>query len=148
MNLPSDIIIVSIDDVWRRRDRLLDALTRGEDQDFGSLRYEKRRRDWLAGRVAAKRALQRHCGLSFRQIEVRAEENGPTSGRPAAWINGRAAGCLSISHSGDLAMATWSPHAVGIDAEMLSLVTTALRNWRSRHRSEKTFSEHPTATSR
>lgn len=117
--LPRDIIALSIDEVWLARGRLLDGLTRGEREDFEALRYDKRRRDWLGGRIAAKRAIQRTCGLPFSALEVRAEQDGPTSGRPVAWIGGRRVGYLSITHSGDLAMATWSENAVGVDAEIV-----------------------------
>lgn len=119
MRLPSDIVAVSIAEIWEARPRFVEALTLGERSTFDALRYEKRRRDWLAGRVAAKRALQRNTGLSFAQLEVRAEVDGPTSGRPVAWIGGAPAGCLSITHSGDLALATWAPVSVGVDAELV-----------------------------
>ncbi|MEQ9499543.1 MAG: 4'-phosphopantetheinyl transferase superfamily protein [Deltaproteobacteria bacterium] len=119
MKLPNDIIALSIDEVWTARERLVSALTAREAADFAALRYLKRRRDWLAGRMAAKRALQRHTGLSFTQLEIRAEAEGPTSGRPVAWIGARPVGCLSISHSADLAMATWSEAQVGVDAEVV-----------------------------
>ncbi len=119
MSLPRDIIALSIDEVWEARARFTGSLTPHEADVFAALRYVKRRRDWLAGRVAAKRALQRNTGLAFEQIEIRAVADGPTSGRPVAWIAGAPTGCLSITHSGDVAMATWSPIHVGIDAELV-----------------------------
>lgn len=115
----NDMIALSIEEVWSARTRLLDALSANERRDFETLRYEKRRRDWLAGRIAAKRAMQRTCGLGFGSLEIRAETEGPTSGRPRAIVNGRTVGFLSISHSADLAMATWSRAEVGIDVEVI-----------------------------
>lgn len=119
MSLPNDVVILSIEAVWRARERFVESLGEREACDFAALRFEKRRRDWLAGRIAAKRALQRRWGLPFSRLEVRAETDGPTSGRPCAWIEERRIGFLSISHSGDLAMATWSDQPVGIDAELV-----------------------------
>ena len=108
----SDIAVVSVSEVWSLRETLLAALAPSELEIFEHLTVDKRRRDWLAGRIAAKRAVQKRLGLPFSRIEIRVEE----SGRP------RIAGSelfLSITHSGDLAGAIASASPIGFDLELI-----------------------------
>jgi phosphopantetheinyl transferase len=48
----------------------LAALTRGERQEYDRLPHDERRRDWLAGRLAAKRAVAEHCRLPFDRVRL------------------------------------------------------------------------------
>ena len=82
MTLPTDIIAVSIDEVWRARDRLVGALSPRERRELEGFRVTKRKRDWLAGRIAAKRAAQRQTGAPFSRISVNTVRDGPDRGRP------------------------------------------------------------------
>ena len=104
------IVRVSIDQVWQQRERFVAGLTALERQTFSAFQVEKRKRDWLAGRVAAKRALQQKSGLPFQALEIRNEPGG----RPvhSCWH-------LSITHSGDAAGAVVSQTPVGLDMEVI-----------------------------
>src|SRR5687768_8371943 len=102
--IPEDVIVVSIDEVWRTRDAALSLLTAEERAQFASLKIDKRRRDWLAGRIAAKRAVQRALGLPLERISVLRSRDDATRGRPEPRIAGTAEtiGHVSISHAGDV----------------------------------------------
>jgi len=77
---------------------------------------DKRRDEWRAGRLAAKKAiLQTRPDVSATDIEVVGDEKG----RPRAFIQGtESALWLSITHRDGLAMAAVSPAPVGIDLEV------------------------------
>lgn len=87
-----------------------------EARVYGSLRFPKRRRDFLAGRIAAKRLLQKVAG-SFLDWEVL---NGP-DGRPFVRLRGERFPCsISISHGPEAAGCAlgWS-RRVGLDIERI-----------------------------
>ena len=107
-----NIAIVSVSEVWDRRDVFVRSLAISELEVFAELRVEKRQRDWLAGRIAAKRAVQMHVGLPFPRIEIRVEE----SGRP---IVAGSELYLSITHSSDVAAAIASRAPIGLDVERI-----------------------------
>jgi phosphopantetheinyl transferase len=89
----------------------LAALLSDEEQRrFGELRFRKRRIEWLAGRVAAKFALQRLAGAAAlpREAVVRSGAEG----RPA--LDGAQ---ISISHSRRDAIAAVAHVPVGVDTE-------------------------------
>lgn len=113
------LVMVSIAEVWSQRDRVLAALDAEERRTFDRLHVTKRRRDWLAGRIAAKRAVQRRCGAPLSVIGIRALEHGRCAGRPFAVVDGREIGGLSIAHAGDLAVALTGDTAVGVDIETI-----------------------------
>jgi phosphopantetheinyl transferase len=114
-------ILVSIAEIAADTERWTSALGPQERRIHERFTVDKRRADWLAGRIAAKRAVQRAHGLPFSRIEILAQAAGPTRGRPEALIDGRLApGHLSISHSGDLAAAAYEPGPIGIDLEQVS----------------------------
>ena len=48
----------------------VDVLTHGEREEYDRLPHDERRRDWLAGRLAAKRAVAEHCRLPFDRVRV------------------------------------------------------------------------------
>lgn len=79
-----------------------------ERMRFGQLRIRKRRIEWLAGRIAAKHALQRLGGGLARDATVRLGADG----RPAVHAHR-----LSISHSRRDAMAAAARMPVGVDTE-------------------------------
>lgn len=82
-------------------------------------RFDKRRLEWGAGRLAAKQALQQlHLGpkaprLALRDIIIRNCNSHPHKGRPLANVEGN----LSISHAGTWAVAVASHFPVGVDIE-------------------------------
>src|SRR5690349_1770854 len=46
------------------------VLTPAERREYDALRYDIRRRDWLTGRCAAKRAVARRCGVSIDRLSL------------------------------------------------------------------------------
>ena len=112
----SDIAVVSVSEVWSMRPTFEASLTPFEAEVFGELSIGKRMQDWLAGRVAAKRAAQRKLGLPFQQIEIRTEEGG----RPQIFLADRKSDLfLSITHSNDVAAAIASRSPIGLDLERI-----------------------------
>jgi 4'-phosphopantetheinyl transferase len=95
---------------------------------YESFSVPKRRRDWLAGRIAAKDLLCGRHGLRgpdrFLDIEISAEKGGPAHGRPFYCLGGQPGRYgLSLSHSGDTAVAALGRHAgqwIGVDHEAVA----------------------------
>ncbi len=112
-------IAVSIADVWAERRRWLGALDRTEREQLDAMTVPKRQRDWLAGRVAAKRAVQRRTGAPLWAIGIRAIADGAESGRPFAILGGKRFEHLSITHAGDVAVAVSAGQPAGIDVEVI-----------------------------
>lgn len=81
----------------------------------------KRRAEWTAGRLAAKRAVQRATGLPLSRLVIRRSARSGNRGQPEVFLDGgaRLPGFLSITHAGGFAAATYSPTAVGLDLEAL-----------------------------
>ena len=108
--------IVSVSEVWARRDVFVRSLTPSEREIFERLAVDKRKQDWLAGRIAGKRAVQKETGLPFHRIEIRVEE----SGRPRVFAGGQASELfLSITHSADFAAAIAGRAPIGLDLEKI-----------------------------
>lgn len=74
-----------------------DFLSRAELEKYGGFKVEKRRRDWLGGRYAAKTLLREilGLGLSLRKIEISYDGFG----RPV-WDGDAGVHLVSITHSG------------------------------------------------
>lgn len=93
--------------------------------------YASQRRHWLRGRVAAKEAVRSHlyaCGaelLSAAAIEIRIGAHG----RPVVNTPLPRKICVSIAHSGDLAVALSDEEAVGIDVEAVRQNTSGLERF-------------------
>lgn len=119
--LPDDVQAVSIPEVWADRARLLEPLSAAERATFDGFHVDKRKQDWLAGRIAAKCAVERATGLPMSRIEIRVDTIGPTRGRPYAAIRDKDTilGVLSITHAGWVAAATFSSLPVGLDLELV-----------------------------
>jgi phosphopantetheinyl transferase len=121
IGLPADVLAVSIAEIWSEREALTAFLAPAELSAFRGFQVDKRRQDWLAGRIAAKRAVERATGLPMERIEIRTDLVGPTRGRPYAAIRGKETilGVLSITHAGWIAAATFNALPVGLDLELV-----------------------------
>lgn len=119
--LPDDVMAVSIPEVWSDRVRLLEPFSFAERSTFEGFKVDKRKQDWLAGRVAAKLAVERATGLPRSRIEIRVDTAGATRGRPHAAIRDKETilGVLSIAHAGFIAAATFNSLPVGLDLELV-----------------------------
>ncbi len=90
---------------WHQLPTELDWLTPDERARLDSFRFEKRRRDWLLGRWAAKVALLAITGLSYRDI-ARFEIGSAPDGAPLPRLDNRPCQlALSLSHSNNRALA-------------------------------------------
>lgn len=118
-----DVVIISVDETWHARDRWAHALDDAERLEVERLRLERRRRERFAGRIAAKRAVQRATGLPFREIHIRRSCDDRDAGRPKVFIGDRSdpesSIYVSLAHSGGLAMAVARPAPVGLDLELV-----------------------------
>lgn len=95
-------------------------LTGPEREALARYTFPKRRKDWLLGRLAAKRALAEAGGWAPETVSVLAGE----AGRPTFWApDDRLSGWdLSISHGHDHAAALVAPGPAGIDLERVRAV--------------------------
>ena len=96
-------------------------LTRDERARYEGFRFDKRRRDWLSGRWAAKTALLEISGLPEGDIN-RFEIASAPSGAPLPRLDGRPYGArISLSHSNDRAFCTISRETteLGCDIELV-----------------------------
>ncbi|MDJ0450857.1 4'-phosphopantetheinyl transferase superfamily protein [Methylocystis sp. JR02] len=113
----------SLADEKRRRT----VLSPQEAEAYNALRFEKRRREWLAGRLAAKLALRRRLrasgGTPPPLARIAVSNRDGASGPPVSPI----AGVVSISHSHGLAAAVAGPAPVGVDIERLRPFSASLR---------------------
>lgn len=90
-----------------------------ERREFARLGYDGRRRDWLAGRRAAKRAIAEHCGILPAQVCIL----GRPHSAPIALLQNDAQGqralpiSISISHHDGRGLAAVADRAtrVGVD---------------------------------
>ncbi len=106
---------------WQQVPTELDWLTPDERARLDGFRFEKRRRDWLLGRWAAKVALLAITGLSHRDI-ARLEIGSAPDGAPLPRLDNRPCPvALSLSHSNDRALAAVMQGAtpLGCDLELV-----------------------------
>jgi len=87
------------------------SLTPGEERQLASLRNPGRRRDWLAGRLAAKKASEKMFRSPDREVLNR------DSGQP--YFSGRPDFSLSITHNRGFALALVCRQVVGVDMEWI-----------------------------
>lgn len=90
-----------------------DLLCYKERLKFQSLKNDKRKVEWISGRIAAKNAL--HSFNGERNSEVKNRD----SGQP--YFPDYPELCLSISHSNEFAVAIVSSNRVGIDIELVKV---------------------------
>ena len=106
---------------WPQVPLELDWLTPDERVRLDGFRFEKRRRDWLLGRWAAKNALLGINDLSRRDI-ARIEIGSAPDGAPLPMLDGeRCEVQLSLSHSNDRAFSTvlQGTTTLGCDIELV-----------------------------
>jgi phosphopantetheinyl transferase len=106
-------IALSAIGVTQAQDRAT-SLVASEREQIASLAVDKKKKERIAGRVAAAAALNELVGEA-PAVSVR--ESGPTAGQPFATHEGAEIG-VSISHAGGLAVAAATHGRVGIDVDV------------------------------
>lgn len=107
-------MVLVADDQLSAAEAALDALER---EALAGYRFEKRRRDWLLGRWAAKLALGAALAVEPARIGIRSEENGhPYGCLDGAPLEGWD---VSLTHGHGHAAALAARVPVGIDLELL-----------------------------
>ena len=97
------------------------ALTKAERQEYDGLPHEDRRRDWLAGRCAAKQAAAARCGVSLHHIQLESRHGAAplcmVLDHHRRWTPTRF--CVSIAHRDGWAIAAAAEHSlrVGVDID-------------------------------
>lgn len=112
---------------WYQLPAELDWLTSAERERLDGFRFDKRRRDWLLGRWAAKIVLLRISGLSMWDIR-RFQVDSATDGAPVPLLDGSPCAVeLSLSHSHGRAFAAVSrgATALGCDIEFVEQIGRA-----------------------
>jgi phosphopantetheinyl transferase len=103
-------------------------LSEQERQHFHRFKLEKRKKEWLAGRICAKIALENyfrtHCQGQKIPAAVEITIASSEGGRPfPTWHNGKRiheGPDISISHSGNLALALAAQTCCGVDIQKTS----------------------------
>lgn len=89
----------------------LRTLTKREQLQLTTIKNEKRRKEWLAGRFAAKTACLQE--KKWKNISVL----NKASGKPFFYEEPET--CLTLSHSGAYAIALVSSREIGVDLELI-----------------------------
>jgi len=123
-------------------------LSTGEQRQFARFSLEKRRSEWLGGRIAAKWAAATLLGVAppyWRQFTIAAE----ASGRPFLQTDHPAPGLfISISHSGPLAAAMAAKISCGLDIQRIVPKILALHSRFANEREEELLQGKAPALSR
>lgn len=88
-----------------------------EQEQYEGYRFPKRQQEWLGGRLACKEAVARLLGLDDLTVIVVANDE---HGRPLVAGPGTDGVQVSISHSGELAMALASFAPCGLDLQEIT----------------------------
>ena len=102
------------------------SLNINEQTVYQAFRFETRQKAWLIGRYAAKTLLSQVLPGSPNLAEI--EIKNDQLGAPFAFLKSEPiGGCLSLSHSDDLATAAYAPLGtqIGIDIERVATRTNA-----------------------
>lgn len=150
------MIVLSIEEAIEAfRERAQDWLAPMEEFERSKLQVPKRHDEWLAGRIAAKRAAQRATGLPFCRLVIRRSTEAHNRGQPELRIDGDGPrlGFISISHSSGYAAAAFDTERLGIDIERIimpepSLVDTALSAVERARLGDLSDAERPAAFTR
>lgn len=100
------------------------SLTPAEREDLARYRSSKRRAEYLAGRLAAKKAAACALGRTgCSTLEILRQPNG------APWVKRHRALRISIAHSARLAVAAVAYHPIGLDLELETQRPRELARW-------------------
>lgn len=123
----------TLEDTGGTEERYCTAWLSTEERDrFSHFKLEKRKKEWLAGRICAKIALHEYCsshceGLTLPACTKFSIANSAT-GRPLLiWNSSEPVPDISISHSGSLALAIAAQTCCGVDIQKTSEALVRVR---------------------
>ena len=109
-------------------------LTVDEQERYQRFPYRKRQSQWLAGRIAAKAAVEKYrnkgrlpANIDWQAWQVVADEHGKPHIIPSSDSHGMTVPEISLSHSGDLAIAMAAPYPCGIDIQKTTATVTRVQ---------------------
>jgi len=109
------------------------ALTQRERREYDDLPHEGRRRDWLAGRYAAKQAVAARCGLPLDHIQLASQPGAAPRcsvlGDHGRWM--RTGLSVSIAHREGWAIAAAAERSmrVGVDIDRAGEIVPQYRRY-------------------
>ena len=112
-NLPVDVTIRYLHSEDGDRDSMRSLLSVEELQRVGTFADPKRRREFVLGRAAARLLLSERLGVAPAEVVLKVAESGVVEVAGGGLY-------LSISHSGDWAVAAASPRRIGMDIERIA----------------------------
>lgn len=94
-----------------------EILTPQEQKIFNSFKFKKKREDWFAGRIAAKKAFKQYLNIIGKSYNINISVFNNQDGSPYIYEFPHLE--LSISHSSQYAISIISKSKVGIDLEKI-----------------------------
>lgn len=112
-NLPVDVTMRYLHSGSGDGDRMRALLSEEEAQRVASFADPKRRREFVLGRAAARLLLSERLAVAPSEVKLRVAESGVVEVASGGLY-------LSISHSGDWAVAVASSRRIGVDIERIT----------------------------
>ncbi|MBN2737374.1 MAG: 4'-phosphopantetheinyl transferase superfamily protein [Spirochaetales bacterium] len=104
---------VKIEVIAKNLEFYVSQLSNRENELFSSYRNQKRKMEWLAGRIALKALLKEKFSTNNEAVEILKNPLG------APYINNNDKIWISISHSHNMAIVAAALYPIGIDVEYL-----------------------------
>lgn len=112
-DLPGDVVLRYLHAEAENGDRMRALLSAEERRRAEKFSDAKRRREFVLGRAAARLLLSERLAVAPPEVPLRVTERGAVEVGAGGWR-------LSISHSGDWAIAGISPRRIGVDIERIA----------------------------
>ncbi len=117
------VVVLGLTGLSLEREKACDLLDEEELKKFDAFSILKRKKSFLYGRLAAKKAVKTYFPKFLeKNIRIENSKESHCKVRPIALLRGGAlpVGSLSISHSGELAASAFHPYKlIGIDLEKI-----------------------------
>ncbi len=112
-DLPADVALRYLHAESGDGDRMRNLLSAEERRRIKTFSNPKRRREFVLGRAAARLLLSERLAVAPSEVPLRATASGAVEVGADGWR-------LSISHSGDWAVAAAAPRRIGVDIERIA----------------------------
>jgi phosphopantetheinyl transferase len=110
--------VVELPEIYLNLDQYTNTLFTGQEQEsINGISNRKRRASRIAGRIAARKALSRFDSVRFSEDSGSIEILNDEKGMP--YLSKDKDIAITISHSGNIAIAVVSKRKIGVDIEMI-----------------------------